>query len=150
MPADDFFHRPDADHDRAGRMRECREVSGLAAQSIGVGFFEVSARKSDFAFASALAQVALDEDGLLRQYLCSASVASAIRALRLDVSPLLGTRLDAASVTEAVMRSRATWMRRAICMPVRPIAVASPSRLPGAPLNKQEPKPAPRPLKGAA
>ena len=28
-----LFHRSDADHDRTGRMRECRKVSGLGAQS---------------------------------------------------------------------------------------------------------------------
>ncbi len=32
---------------------------------IGIGFHEISARKSDFAFASAAAQIALDENGML-------------------------------------------------------------------------------------
>ena len=30
---------------------------------IGVGFLEISARRSDFAFVAAAAQVALDDDG---------------------------------------------------------------------------------------
>src|SRR5262249_41738337 len=34
---------------------------------IGTGFHEVNARKSDFAFASAAAQVALDENGVCRR-----------------------------------------------------------------------------------
>jgi carbon-monoxide dehydrogenase medium subunit len=34
---------------------------------IGVGFYEVSARRSDFAFAAAAAQVALDDDGVCRR-----------------------------------------------------------------------------------
>src|SRR5262249_59694737 len=34
---------------------------------LGVGFQEVSARASDFAFASAAAQIALDEDGICRR-----------------------------------------------------------------------------------
>jgi carbon-monoxide dehydrogenase medium subunit len=34
---------------------------------VGVGFYEVSARRSDFAFVSAAAQVALDDDGICRR-----------------------------------------------------------------------------------
>jgi CO/xanthine dehydrogenase FAD-binding subunit len=68
---------------------------------IGVGFLEISARRSDFAFAAAAAQVALDEEG------CCIEVALGIggvadRPLRLDLSSLVGTELDAASVTDAI------------------------------------------------
>jgi CO/xanthine dehydrogenase FAD-binding subunit len=68
---------------------------------IGVGFFEISARKSDFAFVAAAAQVALGDDG---RCLDAALGVGGIgdRPLRLDVSPLIGTKLDPASVTEAV------------------------------------------------
>jgi CO/xanthine dehydrogenase FAD-binding subunit len=68
---------------------------------IGVGFFEISARKSDFAFVAAAAQVALDDDGrCLDVALGVGGICD--RPLRLDVSPLAGTKLDTASVTEAV------------------------------------------------
>ena len=40
---------------------------GLARARVGVGFHEVNARQSDFAFVSAAAQVALDADGLCTQ-----------------------------------------------------------------------------------
>ena len=68
---------------------------------IGVGFFEISARRSDFAFVAAAAQVALDEEG------CCLEVALGLggvadRPLRLDMSSLIGTNLDAASVSDAV------------------------------------------------
>src|SRR5450759_244765 len=70
-------------------------------QHIGVGFFEISARRSDFAFVAAAAQVALDEEGrCLAIALGLGGVAD--RPLRLDVSSLVGTKLDAASVSDAV------------------------------------------------
>jgi CO/xanthine dehydrogenase FAD-binding subunit len=68
---------------------------------IGTGFFEISARRSDFAFVAAAAQVALDDDDRCVE------VAFGIggvgdRPLRLDVSSLVGTQLDAASVSDAI------------------------------------------------
>ena len=61
-PGARILHRPD-DHDAAGRSHPLRRaVSGLAA-AIGVGFHEVNARRSDFAFVSAAAQVELGDDG---------------------------------------------------------------------------------------
>jgi hypothetical protein len=35
---------------------------------IGIGFDEINARKSDFAFASAAAQIALDNDGICQNW----------------------------------------------------------------------------------
>jgi CO/xanthine dehydrogenase FAD-binding subunit len=68
---------------------------------IGVGFFEVSARRSDFAFVAAAAQVALDEDGrCLDVALGVGGVGD--RPMRLDVSSLVGTELDPTSAAEAV------------------------------------------------
>jgi CO/xanthine dehydrogenase FAD-binding subunit len=68
---------------------------------IGVGFFEVSARRSDFAFVAAAAQIALDEEGrCLDIALGLGGVAD--RPVRLDVSSLAGTTLDAASATDAI------------------------------------------------
>jgi CO/xanthine dehydrogenase FAD-binding subunit len=68
---------------------------------IGVGFFEISARRSDFAFVAAAAQVALDEEGrCIEVALGLGGVAD--RPLRLDVSSLVGTELDTAAVKDAV------------------------------------------------
>jgi CO/xanthine dehydrogenase FAD-binding subunit len=70
-------------------------------QRIGVGFFEISARRSDFAFVAAAAQVALDEEGrCIEVALGLGGVGD--RPLRLDVSSLVGTGLDAADVKDAV------------------------------------------------
>jgi CO/xanthine dehydrogenase FAD-binding subunit len=70
---------------------------------IGIGFHEVSARKSDFAFASAAAQIALDANGLCR------SVALGIGAVTL--SPL---RLDAVAKVLEGTRAEETIVRDAV------------------------------------
>jgi CO/xanthine dehydrogenase FAD-binding subunit len=70
-------------------------------QRIGVGFFEISARRSDFAFVSAAAQVALDEEGrCLDVALGVGGIGD--RPLRLDMSSLIGNTLDPASAAEVV------------------------------------------------
>jgi CO/xanthine dehydrogenase FAD-binding subunit len=101
MPADDFFIGPMLTAIAPGECVSAVKFPVWQHKRIGVGFFEVSARRSDFAFASALAQVALDEDGRCIDIALGVGGVGD-RALRLDVSPLLGTRLDAASVAEAV------------------------------------------------
>jgi len=87
-----------------GRQR--RAFPGRERTRIGVGFQEISARKSDFAFVSAAAQVALDDEGR-----CTAIVAgiggAAERPTRLDLSQLIGTHLEEAKVTEAVAAATA-------------------------------------------
>jgi CO/xanthine dehydrogenase FAD-binding subunit len=70
-------------------------------QRIGVGFFEVSARRSDFAFVAAVAQVALDEENRCIDVALGVGGVGD-RPLRLDASPLIGSRLDAASLSDAV------------------------------------------------
>ena len=75
-------------------------------QRIGVGFFEISARRSDFAFVAAAAQVALDGEGRCVEVALSVG-GVADRPLRLDVSSLVGTGLDTAAVTEAVRAASA-------------------------------------------
>jgi CO/xanthine dehydrogenase FAD-binding subunit len=68
---------------------------------IGVGFFEISARRSDFAFVAAAAQVALDDENrAIEVALGIGGVGD--RPLRLEVSSLKGTKLDEASVSDAV------------------------------------------------
>jgi len=62
---------------------------------IGVGFHEVSARRSDFAFASAAAQVALDDDGVCRRLALGVGAVTAC-PMRLDTvaKALEGTRVE--------------------------------------------------------
>jgi CO/xanthine dehydrogenase FAD-binding subunit len=68
---------------------------------LGVGFFEISARRSDFAFVAAAAQVALDDqDRCIEVAFGVGGVGE--RPLRLDVSSLKGTKLGAASISDAV------------------------------------------------
>src|SRR5207249_952947 len=73
------------------------------AARIGVGFHEVNARKSDFAFAAAAAQVALDADGVCRRLALGVGAIAAV-PLRLDAVArvLEGSRIDAARAREAV------------------------------------------------
>jgi CO/xanthine dehydrogenase FAD-binding subunit len=70
---------------------------------IGIGFHEVSARRSDFALAAAAAQVALDEEGVCRRLALGVGGLAA-RPLRLDAvaNALAGTRAEEAHVREVV------------------------------------------------
>jgi carbon-monoxide dehydrogenase medium subunit len=70
---------------------------------IGVGFHEVSARRSDFAFASAAAQIALDEDGVCRRVALGIGAVTAC-PLRLDAAAraLEGTRAEETVVRESL------------------------------------------------
>jgi CO/xanthine dehydrogenase FAD-binding subunit len=70
---------------------------------IGVGFHEVSARRSDFAFASAAAQIALDEDGICRRVALGIGAVTAC-PLRLDAAAraLEGTRAEETVVRESL------------------------------------------------
>src|ERR1700744_1712903 len=61
MPADDFFIGPMLTAINPGDCVSAVRFPVWPHKRIGVGFFEVSARRSDFAFAAAAAQVALDE-----------------------------------------------------------------------------------------
>jgi CO/xanthine dehydrogenase FAD-binding subunit len=70
---------------------------------IGVGFHEVSARRSDFAFASAAAQIALDDDGVCRRAAVGIGAVTACpRRLDAVAKALEGTRADEAVAREVV------------------------------------------------
>ncbi len=72
-------------------------------ERIGVGFHEVSARRSDFAFASAAAQLALDADGACSRLAVGVGAVTdyPVRLKRAEQA-LVGTRLTPASVHSAV------------------------------------------------
>jgi CO/xanthine dehydrogenase FAD-binding subunit len=106
MPADDFFVGPMVTSINQGECVSAIRFPVWPHRRIGVGFFEVSARKSDFAFVAAAAQVALDgDDRCVEAALGLGGVGD--RPLRLNVSSLLGTRLDAKSAVEAVRAASA-------------------------------------------
>ena len=68
---------------------------------LGIGFQEVNARASDFAFASAAAQIAIDNDGRCTQVALGVGGAYAF-PLQLDVTALVGTKAEDKAVREAV------------------------------------------------
>jgi CO/xanthine dehydrogenase FAD-binding subunit len=76
--------------------------------TIGVGFHEVNARRSDFAFASAAAQVELDATGKAKRIAIGVGAASDV-PIRLDDAErqLSGTVPEPAKVTDAVRASLA-------------------------------------------
>jgi CO/xanthine dehydrogenase FAD-binding subunit len=101
MPADDFFVGPMVTAIGQGECVSAIKFPVWPHRRIGVGFFEISARRSDFAFVAAAAQVALDEEGhCLDVALGVGGVGD--RPLRLDMSALIGSKLDAAAVSDAV------------------------------------------------
>ena len=95
---------------------------------IGIGFHEISARKSDFAFASAAAQIALDENGNCRR-LALGIGAITPSPLRLDARRQ-GARRNAASRRRACARPSplrsARSSRCPTCTPPPTIVAASP------------------------
>lgn len=71
-------------------------------QAVGIGFHEVSSRKSDFAVASAAAQIALDGDGVCRRIAVAVGgVAPSPARLNQIEAQLLGTKLDDTIISEA-------------------------------------------------
>ena len=75
---------------------------------IGVGFHEVNARRSDFAFASAAAQIALDDDGACARLTLGIGAVTAVPR-RLDAleQMLQGTRAEESKLREAVVAALA-------------------------------------------
>jgi CO/xanthine dehydrogenase FAD-binding subunit len=73
-------------------------------QRIGVGFREISARRSDFALAAAAAQVALDDAGRCRACALGIGGATAV-PLRLNGETLIGSVLSDAEIGDAVRQA---------------------------------------------
>ena len=70
-------------------------------EKAGVGFHEVNARKSDFAFVSAAAQITLDTDFRCKRIALGIGAATPF-PLRLDMTALEGTRAEEVRVRDAV------------------------------------------------
>jgi CO/xanthine dehydrogenase FAD-binding subunit len=70
---------------------------------IGTGFHEVSARRSDFAFASAAAKLAIDQDGVCRRLAIAVGAVTDVPVrLHAAEQALAGTRLTPSSMRAAV------------------------------------------------
>ena len=103
IPASEFFVGPMmTELPAAGCLTSVRFPVWQDART-GTGFHEISARKSDFAFASTAAQIALDENGKCRR-LALGIGAITPSPLRLDAvgKALEGSRAEAARVRAAV------------------------------------------------
>ena len=101
VPAHDFFIGAMLTAMEHGECVRAIRFPVWPHKRIGVGFFEISARRSDFAFVAAATQVALDdEDRCIDVVLGVGGVGD--RPLRLDVASLVGTKLDAISVSDVV------------------------------------------------
>jgi CO/xanthine dehydrogenase FAD-binding subunit len=101
VPADDFFVGAMLTTLEQGDCVRSIRFPVWPHKRIGTGFLEISARRSDFAFVAAAAQVALDDEGRCIDIALGVGGVGD-RPLRLDVSSLVGTKLDAAPVSEAI------------------------------------------------
>src|SRR5712691_5956823 len=103
IPAEEFFLGPMTTALPAAGCLVAVRVPVWRERRVGVGFHEVNARRSDFAFAAAAAQVALDDDGRCGRVALGIGAVAAV-PLRLDGvgRALEGTRIDEARVREAV------------------------------------------------
>jgi CO/xanthine dehydrogenase FAD-binding subunit len=101
LPADEFFIGPMLTVAAPGDCITAVCFPVWPHERVGAAFHEVSARKSDFAFGAAAAQVALDGAGRC------VDVALGIggvgdRPMRVDMSTLIGLAPDKPTITEAV------------------------------------------------
>jgi carbon-monoxide dehydrogenase medium subunit len=107
LPADDFFIGPMLTAIPPGACLTEVRFPVWRNGRVGAGFQEISARRSDFAFASAAAQIAFDESGT-----CTACVAGiggvGDRPVRLDsVHALIGTAANDRDIDAAVRNGTA-------------------------------------------
>jgi CO/xanthine dehydrogenase FAD-binding subunit len=110
MPAREFFVGPMTTNLPAGACLVGVRFPVWQCEKIGVGFREVNARRSDFAFVSAAAQVELGPDGKCKRIAIGVG-AAADCPMRLDGAErqLKGTALDAKAVDAAVREALADF-----------------------------------------
>jgi CO/xanthine dehydrogenase FAD-binding subunit len=108
IPASDFFIGPMTTALPSSGCLTCVRFPVWSEARIGVGFHEISARRSDFAFAAAGAQIALDEDGACRRLAVGigavASVPLRLDALSRALEGREGHTFDGGAVGEASLR----------------------------------------------
>jgi len=100
IAARDFFVGPMMTAMRRGNCATDIRFPVWKQQRIGVGFQEISARRSDFALASAAAQIAIDDAGLCCACVAGVGGATAV-PVRLHVERLIGSALSDADIAEA-------------------------------------------------
>jgi CO/xanthine dehydrogenase FAD-binding subunit len=103
VSASDFFIGPMATALSPAGCLVAARFPVWRAPRIGVGFHEVNARKSDFAFVSAAAQIALADNGTCRRLALGIGAVTAF-PLRLDAvaRALEGARIEETAVRAAV------------------------------------------------
>jgi CO/xanthine dehydrogenase FAD-binding subunit len=103
IPASEFFIAPMVTGLPMGACLTAVRFPVWPEERIGVGFQEVSARRSDFAFASAAAQVAIDPDGACRRLALGVGAVTDV-PIRLGHAEqaLVGSRLDLKSMRTAI------------------------------------------------
>src|SRR5215470_1842542 len=107
IPASEFFQGPMMTALPATACLTAVRFPVWREAHLGIGFHEISARRSDFAFAAASAQLALDGDGICQRLALGIGAVTTV-PLRLDgvSDALIGTRLEEstvrATVTEAL------------------------------------------------
>jgi len=103
IPADEFFIGPMLTTLAMGALVTAVRLPVWRERRVGVGFEELNARRSDFAFVAAAAQVALDHDG--RCIRCAVALSGlGERPIRLDrcAGALVGTDASDARIADAV------------------------------------------------
>src|SRR5664279_3437300 len=108
IPARESFVGPMVTNLPAGACLTGVRFPVWPGKKIGIGFHEVNARRSDFAFVSAAAQVELGDDGKCQRIAIGVGAATDF-PLRLDSAEqqLNGTTLDAKAVDAAVREALA-------------------------------------------
>jgi CO/xanthine dehydrogenase FAD-binding subunit len=108
LPASEFFLGPMITAIPPGACLTAVRLPVWAGKRVGVGFHEVNARRSDFAFVAAAVQVALDDAG--RCVACAVGVGGVVdRPLRLDMAAqvLVGTALADDEIADAATAATA-------------------------------------------
>ncbi len=98
---DEFFIGPTVTMAPMGGLLTRVVFPKRPAGRLGVGFREIASRRSDYAFASAGAQILLDDDGNCAEARLGIGSVGDV-PLSVDVSVLTGTRLSDADITGAI------------------------------------------------
>ena len=101
VAASDFFTGPMMTALPPAGCLTCVRFPTWRDKRVGVGFHEISARQSDFAFVAAAAQIALDDDGRCRRLAAGVGAATPV-PIRLETDALVGSRITQAAVRDAV------------------------------------------------